>query len=131
MGRLMFNVTGEMAVALLLAFFGFVGTTSGIILHLRIAGVIKDVRIEVQGVRLESSNSHADVKLMLEQLKTKIAEAEGEHYKELMKEIAGRYMETGLVEAKHKQNTLRLDALKEGQDQINNRLQLIEERLPV
>lgn len=149
MRRSTLHISGEMLVALILAFFGFIGTVSGVIIHLNVRGVVQGMKTEVaklevkiEGAKAEAKTFHGDVQLGLEQLKTKIAERDSERYKQLMSELRDTYADKGLSDQKHGENSKRLDTLSFGQDSLRqeilalrqsmeSRLTSIEERLPV
>ena len=142
------HITVEMVAALVLAFFGFVSTVTGVILQLRISGVLKDVSVEIQKIevkiekaRSEASTANGHVQLGVEQLKTKFAEAAADNYKQLTSEIKQTYIEREVANSKHSQNVERLQTLTDGlkdiretigemRGSIERRLVSIEERLP-
>lgn len=136
------HVTGEMVVALILAFLGFVGTTAATMLHLQIRGVVKDVSIEIahidtkiEVVRGEAERSHSSTQLSLAELKTALAQQDAANYKQIMAELRESYWDRNTTEAKHIQNTARMDVLTESLKELriamDKRLTAIEERLPV
>jgi len=149
----MFNVSAGMVTAFILAFFGFVASVSGVILHLRVSGVFTQVKVEIgkidtriqvevgklenriEQVRAESTTAHAQVQLSIEQMKTKLAESNAESYKQIMGETKRNYMDRDLADSKHNQNVQRLDSMtdeiREFRKGVDRRLTLIEERLPV
>lgn len=143
------NISPAIIAAMVLAFFGFVASVSGVILHLRVANVFKSVQTEIQKiythveqVRSDNSTQHSQVQLAIEQLKTKVAETNAENYKQIMIETRKQFIDKDLADSKHLQNVQRMDAfsqglgdlrgdLKEQRESLERRLAAIEERLPV
>lgn len=143
------NITPAIVVAVLLAFFGFVASVSGVILHLRVANVFKEVQLDIQKiythveqVRSENHVQHSQVQLAVEQLKTKVAETTAENYRQIMAETRKQFIDRDVADSKHLQNVQRLDMLSDGlrvlvgdlkdhRSSVEQRLQSIEERLPV
>lgn len=118
------HVTGEMIVAITLALLGSIGTMSGLLLNWRVRAEVAKINTRIEIVRTESVTAHSSVLISLEQLKTRLAEQDAATYRQIMKELKDGYWDRNLVEAKHVQNTQRLDL-------IEKRLMNIEERLPV
>ena len=127
--------TPAMIVPVVLALFGAVATVSSIILHLT-------VRTAVTKLENKMNVQDADVKLTLEQLKTKLAERESERYREFVIEMRSQYADKALSDQKHKENSGALASLSEWQksferqfsqfrSDLDHRLTSIEERLPL
>ena len=139
----------QMIAVYVLAFFGFVGTVSGIILHLNVRSVVQRMQTEVakletkiEAAKAEAKTYHGDVQIGIEQLKTKMVERELERSRALATELRENYADKNESNQKHLDNSRRLDLVWEGQAQIRTevqelrkflemRLVSIEERLPV
>jgi anaerobic ribonucleoside-triphosphate reductase len=142
------NIPPALIVAIGLAFFGFVASVSGVILHLRVEKAFESVQTEIQKIyrhieqgRAENTQQHAAVQVSIEQLKTKVAELNAETYRQIMIETRKEFIDRDLADAKHVQNVQRLDNLTSGLHELGTdlrqhratleqRLVLIEERLP-
>jgi F0F1-type ATP synthase membrane subunit b/b' len=149
MSRTQMTVSPTLIVALLLAFFGFVASVSGVILHLRVEKAFEAVQIDIQKIytrieegRAENTQQHSSVQISVEQLKTKVAELNAETYRQIMIETRKEFIDRDLADSKHAQNVHRLDNLTTGLHELGTdlrqhrasleqRLVLIEERLPV
>lgn len=121
-------------VAIILAFLGFVGTTSMLIMNLRVTGAVKDLeahfmrdlsKVELSIIK-SSSAAKEDVgglKLDLANMRTRLAEDASNQYSRIMSNMESGFASKQLALEQHTSNSKRLEL-------IEGRLTGIEERLP-
>jgi hypothetical protein len=122
-------------VAIILAFLGFVGTTSMLIMNLRVTGAVKDleshflrdlskVELSIEKSSSQSKEQIAGLKLDLANMRTRLAEDTAAQYQRIMTNMEAGFASKQLALEQHASNTKRLDL-------IEGRLLGVEERLPV
>ena len=120
-------------IALILAFFGFVGTTSMLVMNLQIRSSMQSqqvsfetkfssVELKIENARLESSKEHSKVALEIANLRTKLAEDQGTLLAKVMTDMQNTFANRAAAETMHGANSQRLDG-------IDGRLEKLEEKI--
>lgn len=121
-------------IAIVLAFLGFIGTTSMLIMNLRVTSAVNGLeahfKTDLAKVELSIVNSRAasqkdigDLKLDLANMRTKLAEDTSSQYQRIMSNMESGFASKQISTEQHASNTKRLEL-------IEGRLAGIEERLP-
>jgi len=128
------GVTTGDVIAVVLAFLGFIGTTSMLIMNLKVSSALSElkgsfekelakVELRIESARSESSRGTTGVQLELANLRTKLAEELSNMYNQVMRNMENTYMNRQTSITMHEANQKRLDL-------IERRLTSMEERLP-
>lgn len=120
-------------IALVLAFLGLVGTTSVLVMNLKVTAAIQTqeantekkfaaLELQIERSRSETARDHAQVKLDIANLRTKLAEDQNTLLSSLMRDVQGTFMNRQVSEGMHAENTRRLDELAVRLDRIEEKI---------
>lgn len=120
------NVTFSLSniIAIVLAFLGFVGTVSMLVMNLRVTNAMKDVKLDIAQFRLISLEKQSGLELQIASMRLEISKEQSSLYKSITDNIQGFYAGRQEVQNMHASNVARLES-------IETRLRNVEERMPV
>jgi len=122
-------------LAVVLAFLGAVGTTSMLIMNLKVTTAVQmqkaettqqfsRIELQIERARSESNQEHSAVKLQLAELRTKIAEESNARLERMMRDVQNTYTDRRVSEQMHASNTQRFDEIIARMEKIEEKINL-------